>query len=81
MARLAAFRADSDEGPDVLRWLDRMLIRLVSFYIKFYYLYVKFYNLFLLISVPEVWRVLEGRPKQFSNWREFLAVSTVHVPP
>lgn len=29
MARLAAFRADSDEGPDVLRWLDRMLIRLV----------------------------------------------------
>lgn len=30
MARLAAFRADSDEGPDVLRWLDRMLIRLVS---------------------------------------------------
>ncbi|KAI9564043.1 hypothetical protein GHT06_007781 [Daphnia sinensis] len=28
MARLAAFRADSDEGPDVLRWLDRMLIRL-----------------------------------------------------
>ena len=30
MARLAAFRADSDEGPDVLRWLDQMLIRLVS---------------------------------------------------
>jgi len=29
MARLAAFRAESDEGPDVLRWLDRMLIRLV----------------------------------------------------
>jgi len=28
MARLAAFRAESDEGPDVLRWLDRMLIRL-----------------------------------------------------
>ena len=32
MARLAAFRADSDEGPDVLRWLDRMLIRLVISY-------------------------------------------------
>ena len=29
MARLAAFRAESDDGPDVLRWLDRMLIRLV----------------------------------------------------
>lgn len=28
MARLAAFKADIDDGPDVLRWLDRMLIRL-----------------------------------------------------
>ncbi|ESN95356.1 hypothetical protein HELRODRAFT_185982 [Helobdella robusta] len=28
MARIAAFRAETDEGPDVLRWLDRMLIRL-----------------------------------------------------
>lgn len=28
MARIAAFKADFDEGPDVLRWLDRMLIRL-----------------------------------------------------
>eukprot|EP01137_Pigoraptor_chileana_P023714 Opistho-2@90474 len=28
MARLAVFRAESDDGPDVLRWLDRMLIRL-----------------------------------------------------
>ena len=34
MARLAAFRAETDEGPDVLRWLDRMLIRLVR-YLKF----------------------------------------------
>lgn len=29
MARIAAFKSDFDEGPDVLRWLDRMLIRLV----------------------------------------------------
>ena len=29
MARIAAYRADNDEGADVLRWLDRMLIRLV----------------------------------------------------
>lgn len=29
MARVAVFRADNDEGADVLRWLDRMLIRLV----------------------------------------------------
>lgn len=29
MARVAVFRAEMDDGPDVLRWLDRMLIRLV----------------------------------------------------
>lgn len=28
MARIAAFKAEIDDGPDVLRWLDRMLIRL-----------------------------------------------------
>jgi len=28
MARIASYRAETDEGPDVLRWLDRMLIRL-----------------------------------------------------
>lgn len=28
MARICVFKADVDEGPDVLRWLDRMLIRL-----------------------------------------------------
>ncbi|KAI0231612.1 Protein transport protein Sec23A [Lamellibrachia satsuma] len=28
MARIAVFRAETDDGPDVLRWLDRMLIRL-----------------------------------------------------
>ena len=31
MARIAIFKAEIDDGPDVLRWLDRMLIRLVSF--------------------------------------------------
>ena len=30
MARVAVYRAETDDGPDVLRWLDRMLIRLVS---------------------------------------------------
>lgn len=29
MSRSAVFRAESDDGPDVLRWVDRMLIRLV----------------------------------------------------
>jgi len=28
MARIAVSRAETDEGPDILRWLDRMLIRL-----------------------------------------------------
>lgn len=30
MARMAVTRSENDDGPDVLRWLDRMLIRLVS---------------------------------------------------
>ena len=30
MSRIAIFRAETDDGPDVLRWLDRMLIRLVG---------------------------------------------------
>lgn len=29
MARIAVFRAVTEEGSDVLRWLDKMLIRLV----------------------------------------------------
>jgi len=29
MARIGVFKADIEEGPDVLRWLDRMLIKLV----------------------------------------------------
>jgi len=29
MGRIAVSRAETDEGPDILRWLDRMLIRLV----------------------------------------------------
>ncbi|KAF8656471.1 hypothetical protein AX16_002522 [Volvariella volvacea WC 439] len=28
MARIAVYRAENDDSPDVLRWLDRMLIRL-----------------------------------------------------
>lgn len=30
MSRMVVYRAESDDGPDVLRWVDRMLIRLVS---------------------------------------------------
>lgn len=30
MSRMAVFKAEVDDGPDVLRWVDRMLIRLCS---------------------------------------------------
>ena len=30
MARIVMYRAETEDGPDALRWLDRMLIRLVS---------------------------------------------------
>eukprot|EP01132_Coremiostelium_polycephalum_P009305 gene9305-11406_t len=32
MARLAVFKAETEELPDITRWLDKMLIRLVSKY-------------------------------------------------
>lgn len=31
MARMVVYRAETDEGPDILRWVDRQLIRLVNF--------------------------------------------------
>uniref|UniRef100_A0A674NJA9 Protein transport protein SEC23 n=1 Tax=Takifugu rubripes TaxID=31033 RepID=A0A674NJA9_TAKRU len=34
MARLGVFRAESEEGPDVMRWLDRQLIRLFMFHLR-----------------------------------------------
>ncbi len=30
MARIGVLKTSTDEGPDVLRWLDRMLIRLCA---------------------------------------------------
>lgn len=38
MARVVVFKAEIDDGPDVLRWLDRMLIRVVrrSFMLAFF---------------------------------------------
>ena len=44
------YRSDNDDGPDVLRWLDRMLIRLVSVNYLLS-LYLKYYFLFLTCSV------------------------------
>lgn len=31
MARMVVYRAETDDGPDTLRWVDRQLIRLVNF--------------------------------------------------
>lgn len=31
MARMVVYRAETDEGVDILRWVDRQLIRLVCF--------------------------------------------------
>jgi len=36
MARIAIYRADTEEGLDVIRWLDKMLIRLVNNFIDFF---------------------------------------------
>ncbi|GAM25763.1 hypothetical protein SAMD00019534_089380 [Acytostelium subglobosum LB1] len=35
MARLAVYKAETEELPDITRWLDKMLIRLVSKYADF----------------------------------------------
>ena len=35
MARIAIFKTEIDDGPDVLRWLDRMLIRLCQKFAQF----------------------------------------------
>lgn len=49
MARLAIYRAETEEGPDVLRWLDRQLIRLVrSEHCAFLNLYVFICSKYLL---------------------------------
>lgn len=45
MSRLAVFKTESDDGPDVLRWVDRMLIRLVS---SFFINKVKIYFIFII---------------------------------
>ena len=35
MARIAVHRSDTEEAPDVLRWLDKMLIRLVCHHYRY----------------------------------------------
>lgn len=35
MARIAVYRSDTEEGAAVLRWLDKMLIRLVCIFLGY----------------------------------------------
>lgn len=67
MARMVVNRAETEDSPDVMRWADRTLIRLV--------MQINIYNLFLciyiynkefictLIIVSKVWRVSKRRSK------------------
>jgi protein transport protein SEC23 len=45
MARICTFKSQTDDGADVLRWLDRMLIRVV---------------IVLLKSVSKIWLFCKG---------------------
>ena len=56
MARVAMHRAETDDGPDVLRWLDRMLIRLVNLSLLtlawlFFYVYLKIHSFAPFLTV------------------------------
>lgn len=50
MARMVVNRAETEDSPDVMRWADRTLIRLVSFYEKKKILFNFLFNI-----VSEVW--------------------------
>jgi protein transport protein SEC23 len=45
MARIAVHRADTEEGSDVLRWLDKMLIRLVCYRLTMLFVLVEIVSL------------------------------------
>lgn len=49
MARMVVYRAETDEGPDILRWVDRQLIRLVKINKMNYYfiqMIIEIYSIF-----------------------------------
>ena len=60
MVAIVCCRSENDDGPDVLRWLDRMLIRLVScvcVHVCGCGCVLLYLSTFFSIAVPEVWRV------------------------
>jgi protein transport protein SEC23 len=64
MARIASFKSEVDDGPDVLRWLDRMLIRVVL----------------IINLVSKIRYVCQGRPNVIPTLSTILHLSTIHVP-
>ncbi len=59
MARIAIYRADTEEGSDVIRWLDKMLIRLVNNFIDFFEI------IFLLIQCQKFAIYEKDNPMSF----------------
>lgn len=75
MSRIAVFKAEVDDGPDVLRWVDRMLIRLCSRFAEYRkddpssFRFVNF-----VLDTQAIAKFYQTREKLY-------AVSSVHVPP
>lgn len=59
MARIAVYRTDSEEGSDVLRWVDKMLIRLVSHWIDLKE--NSFIEEFSVKNLPSMTKIIQDR--------------------
>ena len=77
MARIAVFKSELDDGPDVLRWFDRMLIRLVGNATT-----CASHVLLLTIEYPvsKVCRFTQRRSKLVPVAAQFHHLPTVYVP-
>lgn len=61
MARMVVYRAETDEGPDILRWVDRQLIRLVKIDKMNYYfiqIIIEIYSNFSVKSLANILRMI-----------------------
>lgn len=61
MARMVVYRAETDEGPDILRWVDRQLIRLVNIDKMNYYfiqIIIEIYSNFSVKSLANTLRMI-----------------------
>lgn len=61
MSRMVVNRAESDDGPDVMRWADRMLIRLVKIIESFDFAIIpRVLKCILTPVVSKIRRIREG---------------------